>query len=127
MLLSLLVVSLCGLVLADVTDKDVALCRVESCGGWALNRLPEVKKFIYDDLPLFHNCDLKIVGGAKPEFFLINKHNEMIEKFPLSDLSREECNNLVKSKGFFKKENKNDDVPEEYKNGPYVAIPHEDL
>merc|ERR1719219_1927081 len=85
--------------------------------------MPQVKRFIYDDLPLFHNCQLKTVGGAKPELFLLNKEDEVVEKISLSDLSREECNNIVTSKGFYKKNDVNDAVPEEYINGPYVAIP----
>jgi len=112
--------------IAEVTDKDVVKCRVESCGGWQLNRMPQVKRFIYDDLPLFHNCQLKTVGGAKPELFLLNKEDEVVEKISLSDLSREECNDIVISKGFYKKADVNDAVPVEYANGPYVPIVPQD-
>lgn len=35
---------------------------LQSCGGWRLNRLPEVKRFIYEDLPLLYPCWNQNVG-----------------------------------------------------------------
>ena len=31
-------------------DMSIHSCKVESCAGWRLNKLPEVKRFIHEDL-----------------------------------------------------------------------------
>lgn len=38
----------------------------------------------------------------------------------LAKLNRQECNDLLVRKGFFKKESKDGEVPEEFQNGPYI-------
>ncbi|KDR20057.1 hypothetical protein L798_05450 [Zootermopsis nevadensis] len=36
----------------DNHERNIFAARVESCSGCRLNRLPEVKKFIFEDVPL---------------------------------------------------------------------------
>ena len=43
----------------------------------------------------------------------------------LSPLNREECNQLLIGKGFYRKETPEAEVPEEYREGPY--FPKEEL
>lgn len=69
-----------------------------------MNRLPEVKSFIYDDIPKYENIEFKRIHGAKPELVLFNSADEEIERIPLSKLTRKECNDLLQSKGFKPKE-----------------------
>lgn len=42
-----------------------------------------------------------------------------VERLPLSELNREECNMLMLKKGFYKKTKKDEEVPEQYRDGPY--------
>ena len=42
-----------------------------------MNRLPEVKKFIYEDIPMFHNVIFKAVPGAPPEAVMLNKLDQV--------------------------------------------------
>ncbi|KAK8395754.1 hypothetical protein O3P69_005687 [Scylla paramamosain] len=72
------------------------------------------------DVPLFHNVDFKHVGGATPELVLLNKHGEVLERIDIKKMSQEEINNLVLKKGFYKKAAKEEEVPREYKEGPYI-------
>lgn len=44
---------------------------------------------------------------------------QVVERIPLDKLSREECNQLLLKKGFYRKTTKDEDVPEEYRTGPY--------
>lgn len=106
-------------ILATEEDKEVYRAIVESCGGWRLNRLPEVKRFIYEDLPLFHNVEFKKVGGAPPELILIGKGGEELERIELEHKNREECNQLLTQRGFYKKSEASEEVPEEFRQGPY--------
>lgn len=85
-----------------------------------MNRLPEVKKFIYEDLPLFHNVEFKKVGGAPPELILYGKEDNEIERINLEHKNREECNGLLQRRGFYKKSEASEEVPEEFKEGPYI-------
>lgn len=45
---------------------------------------------------------------------------QVVERLPLDKLSREECNKLMLKKGFYKKSSPEEEVPEEYRNGPYT-------
>lgn len=103
----------------ELRETEIAKARVESCGGWRLNRLPEVKKFIHEDIPLFHNAKFKPVGGAPPELVLLNRFDQVVERIALDKLNREECNQLMLKKGFYKKTTEDEEVPEQYLNGPY--------
>ncbi|XP_033230667.1 selenoprotein M-like [Belonocnema kinseyi] len=82
---------------------NYAFAKVESCRGCSLNSLPDVKSFIFNDLPLYENAEFKPIQGAKPELVLLDDKNEEVERLALSQLTREECNELMVSKGFTKK------------------------
>ena len=43
-----------------------------------------------------------------------------LQKVELSGLTRDDCNNLLLKKGFYKKSSEDAEVPEKYRNGPYV-------
>jgi len=108
-----------------VTNKAVVRAIVESCGGWRLNRLPEVRAFIREDLPFFHNAEFKQLPGHNPDLVLVNENSETVERVDLSPFNREQCNQLLKEKGFYRKQAVDDVVPEEFMSGPYK--PKEDL
>lgn len=83
--------------------------RVESCPGCSLNRLHEVKKFIFDDLPKYSGIEFKKIQGAPPELVILDELDEEIERIPLRDLDRKQCNELLVTKGFkLKIQNKSD-------------------
>lgn len=44
--------------------------------------------------------EFKESPGVSPILVLLNKKDEVIESIPLKELNREECNELLKSKGF---------------------------
>lgn len=105
----------------EIEDKDVVKVVVESCSGWRLNRLPEVKSFIFTDIPLFHNAEFKKKPGAPPVLMLQNAAGQTVESIDLSSYKRDECNDLLLKRGFYKKSSADEEVPEEYQNGPYQA------
>jgi hypothetical protein len=110
-----------------VSDKHVMKARVESCTGWRLNRLPDVKKFIHQDIPLFHNVEFKGKPGANPDLLLLNLDDKVMERIDLSKYDREGCNQLLKDKGFHKKASEDDTVPEEKLQGPYFPTVKDEL
>jgi len=63
-----------------------------------------VKSFIYDDLPLYDEVEFKKVPGAAPFIMFYNSVGEEIEKIELTDKNREECNALLKERGFSARE-----------------------
>lgn len=83
-----------------------------------MNRLPEVKRFIYDDIPLFHNVEFKKVPGAPPVLCLKNEADQDVERIDLEPLKRDEINDLLKKWNFYKKSSEDEEVPEGA-NGPY--------
>lgn len=83
-----------------------------------MNRMPLVKKFIFEDIPLYPHASFKPKPGAPPKLLLLDSDEGVVESIDLEKLSREECNELLLSRGFYKRENADDIVPEEYANGP---------
>jgi len=84
-----------------------------------LNRLPEIKKFIYEDIPLFHDVEFKKVPGASPVLLFLNKDGNTVKEEDLSEWNRDDCNNALLSRGFHKRQSQSDEVPEAAK-GPYL-------
>lgn len=76
---------------------------MQSCRGCSLNRLPEVKKFILDDAPTYNRVEVKFITGMPPELIMIGESENELERIPLSNLDRAECNEQLKSRGFEKK------------------------
>ena len=72
-----------------------------------------------------HNVIFKTIPGAAPFLLILNEFDQVLEKLDLSELSREECNNLLLDRGFYKKSTENEDVPEKYRQGPYHTINQE--
>lgn len=74
--------------------------KLKSCRGCALNRLPEVKSFIYDDLPEYTGVVFHPIPGAPPQLVLFNDAQEEIKRIDLAPLSRNDCKALLKDWGF---------------------------
>ncbi|KAL6268118.1 hypothetical protein P5V15_001208 [Pogonomyrmex californicus] len=68
---------LCCISIVDSADDYYASARVESCSGCSLNRLLDIKQFIFEDLPLYDNVEFKHIPGATPELVLFNIHEEV--------------------------------------------------
>uniref|UniRef100_A0A8C3CFU7 Selenoprotein M n=1 Tax=Cairina moschata TaxID=8855 RepID=A0A8C3CFU7_CAIMO len=70
-----------------------------------------------------HNLEMKHLPGADPELVLLNHRYEELERIPLSDMTREEINQLVQKLGFYRKETPDAPVPEEFRFAPAKPLP----
>lgn len=59
-----------------------------------------MKAFVYEDLPKYDNTEFKKIQGAPPVLFFLNDSDEVVEEHSLEHLTRDECNNLLQSRGF---------------------------
>ncbi|NXT89571.1 SELM protein, partial [Anhinga rufa] len=84
---------------------------------------PQVKAFVTQDIPLYHNLEMKHLPGADPELVLLSHRYEELERIPLSDMTREEINQLVQELGFYRKETPDAPVPEEFQFAPARPLP----
>uniref|UniRef100_A0A8C7F2S3 Selenoprotein M n=1 Tax=Oncorhynchus kisutch TaxID=8019 RepID=A0A8C7F2S3_ONCKI len=89
---------------------------------------PQVKAFVTQDIPLYHNLVMKHIPGADPELVLLNHYYEELDRIALSDMTRSEINELLEKLGFYKKAQPEDQVPEEFrfspaKDSPFKATP----
>uniref|UniRef100_A0A8V0ZNE9 Selenoprotein M n=1 Tax=Gallus gallus TaxID=9031 RepID=A0A8V0ZNE9_CHICK len=84
---------------------------------------PQVKAFVSQDIPLYHNLEMKHLPGADPELVLLSFRYEELERIPLSDMTREEINQLVQELGFYRKETPEAPVPEEFQFAPAKPLP----
>ncbi|KAG7480827.1 hypothetical protein MATL_G00060460 [Megalops atlanticus] len=83
----------------------------------------QVKAFVTQDIPLYHNLEMKHIPGADPELVLLNHYYEELDRIPLSDMTRSEINKLLGSLGFYKKAQSEDPVPEEFRFSPAKESP----
>lgn len=82
-----------------------------------------MKAFVTQDIPLYHNLEMKHLPGADPELVLLSYRYEELERIPLSDMTREEINQLVQELGFYRKETPDAPVPEEFQFAPARPLP----
>uniref|UniRef100_A0A8C2A0D2 Selenoprotein M n=1 Tax=Cyprinus carpio TaxID=7962 RepID=A0A8C2A0D2_CYPCA len=75
--------------------------------------------------PPDHNLVMKHIPGADPELVLLNHYYEELDRIPLSEMTRTEINKLLATLGFYKKENPEDQVPEEFRFAPAKDSPFE--
>uniref|UniRef100_A0A1B6KZQ4 Selenoprotein M n=2 Tax=Graphocephala atropunctata TaxID=36148 RepID=A0A1B6KZQ4_9HEMI len=80
----------------DIPSDVVARGEVQSCRGCSLNRLPDVKSFIYSDLPKYNGVEFHPIHGAVPHLVLFDLSDKEVERIDLTSLSRKECNELVR-------------------------------
>ncbi|MEE6510787.1 hypothetical protein FKM82_030946 [Ascaphus truei] len=74
-----------------------------------------------EDIPFYHNLEMKHMPGADPELVLMTSRNEELERIPLSDMKRDELNQLVRDLGFYKKDSPDAPVPPEFQMAPAKA------
>ncbi|XP_061711776.1 selenoprotein M-like [Cydia pomonella] len=104
-----LVVFCAVLALASAYDQsNIVAARIETCRGCSLNRLPQVKQFVMEDAPLYEHVEVKFITGAAPEVVLLGENDHELERLPLSQLDRAECNQLLEERGFVKKQKKSE-------------------
>merc|ERR1712180_43335 len=83
-----------------VEDTVIHSVVVESCSGWRLNKLPEVKAFITKDLEtLYERSEFKKIPGKSPEAVFLNIGGEEVERVVLTGMTRDLLNSLMVSRG----------------------------
>jgi len=90
-----------GVVFDDVSNAvRVDKCVIESCAGWRLNRLPEVKAFIFQDFEnKFDKTKYKEIPGKAPEAVFYNSLGKELERLNIENFNREQLNQLMLKKG----------------------------
>ncbi|NXY92735.1 SELM protein, partial [Alcedo cyanopectus] len=73
--------------------------------------------------PPSHNLEMRHLPGAAPELVLLSYRYEELQRIPLSDMTREEINQLVQELGFYRKETPDAPVPEEFQFAPARHLP----
>uniref|UniRef100_A0A8C5E9K1 Selenoprotein M n=1 Tax=Gouania willdenowi TaxID=441366 RepID=A0A8C5E9K1_GOUWI len=83
----------------------------------------QVKAFVVQDIPLYHNLVMKHIPGADPELVLLNHYYEELDRIALSDMTQSEINELLGKLGFYRKAEADDQVPEEFRFSPAKDSP----
>lgn len=65
------------------------------------------------DVPKYENVEWKKIQGAPPEILFLNEADEVVEREMLEKYNRKECNELLVSKGFQKKEEFKEQIDKE--------------
>lgn len=83
---------------------------------WSLKHFTECK-FPWQSTS--HNVKFQHIGGAPPDLLILNKYDQELERIDLKKMSQEEINELMLKKGFYKKSSREEEVPEQFREGPY--------
>jgi len=84
----------------NTRNTRVYRCVIESCSGWLLNKLPEVKSFILDDFERkYERTTFKRMPGRRPEAFFFSESGRILERIGIEDYTREELNKMMIEKG----------------------------
>ena len=104
-LIFVVVVATLSLVAATAADPLPGISAlIQSCGGWALNKLPELKSFLKepDGVDLYKKVEVEFIPGRKAVMTIYQDGAE-IEKITLSDYNdKEKLHELFIEKGFEK-------------------------
>ena len=78
---------------------------VRTCSGCRLNRLHEVRKFVYEEAGKYENLNVKFIGGHNPDLIIYAdaQSKQEVERIDLAPYSLADLHNLVKTKGFLLK------------------------
>ncbi len=83
-----------------VTAALASVGEIRTCSGCKLNRLHEVRKFVYDEAKKYDNMNVKFIGGHNPDLIIFNADGGEIERLDLSPLNMRQIHELFRSKGF---------------------------
>lgn len=75
---------------------------IQSCSGWALNRLPQLKSFLKEEngVDQYKNVEVQFISGRKAVLTIFNDGKEQ-EKITLSDYNdKDKLHALFAEKGF---------------------------
>ena len=78
---------------------------IQSCSGWKLNHLPEVKRFLKvpGHADSYEGLTINFISGRTPELFLKDDTGKVIEQINLSEYSTDQLHALMTEKGFQRK------------------------
>lgn len=79
--------------------------QIESCKGWRLNKLPEVRKFLLEPghADTYEDLHIKWTGGHSPELTIYDENGSIVEQIDLSPYSVEQLHDLMAQKGVTRK------------------------
>jgi len=93
-------------------DEEELIYRavIESCSGWRLNKLPEVKNFIFADFePLYERSVFIKIAGKSPEIIFFTESGKEVERINIEKFTRDELNELMVARGIPKKSDQGHD------------------
>merc|ERR1719347_269785 len=81
-------------------DDTIYRAVIESCSGSRLNKLPEVKNFIYGDFESkYERTVFKKIPGKAPEVIFYTQSGKELERLNIEKFDREELNKMMVAKG----------------------------
>ncbi|KAB0798415.1 hypothetical protein PPYR_09408 [Photinus pyralis] len=100
--LSMLLFAFLAILISDchAESPNIVKVRLESCPGCQLNSLPEIKTFIYEDMPRYPDAETKFIHGAPSELVFLTEDDEEVERINIQKYTRIECNQLLEERGF---------------------------
>lgn len=87
----------------------IVKCRkaqIFTCAGCKLNRLPELRQFVFDEVngaTSFDGVSLKFTSGHNPDLIIYSDDGSVEETIDMAPLGLNDLNEILLSRGFVKK------------------------
>ncbi|KAF4113814.1 hypothetical protein G5714_006359 [Onychostoma macrolepis] len=88
--------------------------------------MPELYNFLMERLALYHNLEYDSGEDKNPRLIFYNENDEEVKVVPVKKMKADEISSLLDSLGFYKRSQKGEEVPEEFKHFPLNA-PRDEL
>jgi len=86
-----------------IEEKKVARALIESCSGWKLNALPQLKAFVLNEAKNYENLEVKFISGVDPKIIFFDADGEKLEEMKIGHLSVPALHELLATKGIHKR------------------------
>ncbi|XP_069820044.1 selenoprotein M-like [Dendropsophus ebraccatus] len=111
-----------------IEDTEVARGKViaPSVVGCAIKSKPGLYKFMLDIWGLYHNLEYDSNDDIEPQVIFYNYKNEVLKVTKIKDKTADEISAILDEAGFYKKSQKGEEVPKEFRHYPLKA-PRDEL
>ena len=73
---------------------------IQTCSGCKLNRLPDLRKFIKEDVSMYSEISVRLISGQNPDFVILDDNGAESERIDLTQLDIQGLHSLIASRGF---------------------------
>ncbi|CAL8262226.1 unnamed protein product [Boreogadus saida] len=88
--------------------------------------MPELHQFLMERWALYHNLEYDSSEEKEPRLIFYDDRDEVVQTVPVKEMTADAIGQLLEARGFYRRSQKGEEVPEEFQNFPLHA-PRDEL